>query len=85
MPSRVARNQVSLSRPGMASILMPKEGTAKAWITSLPIVCTREYIEDIRKSLPELPAATKARFEKDYGLSPYDAHTLTSSRELAAY
>src|SRR5882757_1013092 len=51
----------------------------------LPIVCTPEYIADIRSSLPELPEAKRARFEQDYGLSPYDARTLTSSRELAAY
>jgi aspartyl-tRNA(Asn)/glutamyl-tRNA(Gln) amidotransferase subunit B len=51
----------------------------------LPIVCTPEYIADIRSKLPELPEAKRARFEQDYGLSPYDARTLTSSRELAAY
>ena len=37
MPSRVALNQVSLSRPGTASILMPNDGTAKEWITSAPV------------------------------------------------
>ncbi|GAC1624690.1 MAG: Asp-tRNA(Asn)/Glu-tRNA(Gln) amidotransferase subunit GatB [Nevskia sp.] len=51
----------------------------------LPIVCTEEYIEAIRKSLPELPEAKRARFVKDFGLSDYDAKTLTSSRELASY
>ena len=51
----------------------------------LPIVCTEEYIEAIRKSLPELPEAKRARFMKDFALSEYDAKTLTSSRELAAY
>jgi len=51
----------------------------------LPIVCTPEYIADIRSKLPELPEAKRARFEKDYGLSAYDAKTLTSSRERAAY
>ncbi len=51
----------------------------------LPIVCTPEYIADIRSKLPELPEAKRARFEQDYGLSVYDAKTLTSSRELAAY
>jgi aspartyl-tRNA(Asn)/glutamyl-tRNA(Gln) amidotransferase subunit B len=51
----------------------------------LPIVCTAEYIADIRARLPELPEAKRARFEKDFALSPYDARTLTSSRELAAY
>ncbi len=51
----------------------------------LPIVCTEDYIDAIRASLPELPEAKRARFVKDFGLSDYDAKTLTSSRELAAY
>jgi aspartyl-tRNA(Asn)/glutamyl-tRNA(Gln) amidotransferase subunit B len=51
----------------------------------LPVVCTAEYVGAIRAKLPELPEAKKARFEKDYGLSAYDAKTLTSSRALAAY
>ncbi|WP_439639534.1 Asp-tRNA(Asn)/Glu-tRNA(Gln) amidotransferase subunit GatB [Nevskia sp.] len=51
----------------------------------LPVVCTEEYIAAIKASLPELPDAKRARFVKDFGLSDYDAKTLTSSRELAAY
>ncbi|MDR3417116.1 MAG: Asp-tRNA(Asn)/Glu-tRNA(Gln) amidotransferase subunit GatB [Nevskia sp.] len=51
----------------------------------LPIVCTADYIAGIRAGLPELPEAKRLRFEQDYGLSAYDARTLTSSRELAAY
>jgi aspartyl-tRNA(Asn)/glutamyl-tRNA(Gln) amidotransferase subunit B len=51
----------------------------------LPVVCTEDYIEAIRSSLPELPEAKRARFVSAFGLSDYDAKTLTSSRELAAY
>jgi aspartyl-tRNA(Asn)/glutamyl-tRNA(Gln) amidotransferase subunit B len=51
----------------------------------LPIVCGADYIAAIKAGLPELPEAKRARFEKAYGLSAYDARTLTSSRELAAY
>ncbi|WP_428381882.1 Asp-tRNA(Asn)/Glu-tRNA(Gln) amidotransferase subunit GatB [Nevskia ramosa] len=51
----------------------------------LPVVCTQDYIDAIRKSLPELPEAKRARFVAEFGLSDYDAKTLTSSRELAAY
>lgn len=51
----------------------------------LPVVCTQDYIAAIRASLPELPEAKRLRFERDFGLSPYDAKTLTSSRELATY
>ncbi|WP_293395498.1 Asp-tRNA(Asn)/Glu-tRNA(Gln) amidotransferase subunit GatB [Nevskia sp.] len=51
----------------------------------LPVVCTQDYIDAIRKSLPELPEAKRARFVAEFGLSDYDAKTLTSSRELASY
>ncbi|WP_295681389.1 Asp-tRNA(Asn)/Glu-tRNA(Gln) amidotransferase subunit GatB [uncultured Nevskia sp.] len=51
----------------------------------LPVVCTEDYIDAIRKSLPELPEAKRGRFVAEFGLSDYDAKTLTSSRELAAY
>ena len=39
----------------------------------------------MKAALPELPEAMKARFERDYGLSAYDAGTLTAARETAAY
>lgn len=51
----------------------------------LPVVCTEDDINAIRASLPELPDAKRARFVSAFGLSEYDAKTLTSSRELAAY
>lgn len=50
-----------------------------------PIVTTKEEIEAYRKSLPELPDARRARLEKEYGLSEYDASIITSSREMAEY
>ena len=37
----------------------------------------------IRNSLPELPAAKRARFETQYGLPHYDASVLTGERALA--
>ena len=40
MPSCSAWNQVSLSRPGTASIFTPKAGIVQAWITSAPVTCT---------------------------------------------
>ena len=39
----------------------------------------------MQATMPELPAAMKARFEAEYGLSSYDAATLTASREMADY
>jgi aspartyl-tRNA(Asn)/glutamyl-tRNA(Gln) amidotransferase subunit B len=39
----------------------------------------------VKAGLPELPGAMKARFESDYGLSPYDAATLTATRAMAGF
>jgi aspartyl-tRNA(Asn)/glutamyl-tRNA(Gln) amidotransferase subunit B len=44
-----------------------------------------DYLDSIRKNLPELPDAKKMRFIKDFNLSPYDASVLTSSRNLSNY
>ncbi len=51
----------------------------------LPLVISSDWIERVRSELPELPAALSARFEGDYGLSAYDATTLTASRETAQF
>ncbi len=50
-----------------------------------PLVLDDAFIEDVRKTLPELPEAKRARFVQDYGLSAYDAGVLTSTREMADY
>ncbi len=51
----------------------------------LPVVVSDEDIEAIKKTLPELPGAKQARFEKELGLSAYDAGIITSDRDLADY
>jgi aspartyl-tRNA(Asn)/glutamyl-tRNA(Gln) amidotransferase subunit B len=51
----------------------------------LPLVISTDWIERTRAALPELPAAKRSRFVADYGLSPYDAATLTASLEVADY
>ena len=51
----------------------------------LPLEITPAWIDSVRSALPELPQQLQARFETDYGLSTYDAATLTASRETAAY
>lgn len=50
-----------------------------------PIVMSEETIEKYRSELPELPDARRARLEKEYGLSDYDAGIITSSRAMAEY
>jgi aspartyl-tRNA(Asn)/glutamyl-tRNA(Gln) amidotransferase subunit B len=51
----------------------------------LPLVIDEDWIETVRKNLPELPAEKKKRFVADYGLPSYDAEILTSDRDLAEY
>jgi aspartyl-tRNA(Asn)/glutamyl-tRNA(Gln) amidotransferase subunit B len=42
-----------------------------------------DWIETIRRSMPELPEARRQRFVKEYALSEYDAGILTATRALA--
>jgi len=51
----------------------------------VPLVIEPAWIEEIRRSLPELPEAKRQRFVRDYGIPEYDAGVLTMSQELAAY
>ena len=51
----------------------------------VPIVVNDEWIEKIRKDLPELPDEKRKRFVKQYRIPEYDAGVLTSSRPLADY
>jgi aspartyl-tRNA(Asn)/glutamyl-tRNA(Gln) amidotransferase subunit B len=51
----------------------------------LPLEIDPAWIERVRAALPELPAVRRERFVTTLGLSPYDAATLTASREIAAY
>jgi aspartyl-tRNA(Asn)/glutamyl-tRNA(Gln) amidotransferase subunit B len=51
----------------------------------LPLAISSEFIQEVRKTLPELPDEKAARLVTQYGLSAYDAGVLSASRELAAY
>jgi len=51
----------------------------------IPVVIDEEWIENMRKSLPELPDERKQRFISALGLPEYDADVLTSARDLADY
>ncbi|WP_310446444.1 Asp-tRNA(Asn)/Glu-tRNA(Gln) amidotransferase subunit GatB [Thiobacillus sp.] len=51
----------------------------------LPVKLDEDWIEQVRATLPELPAAMQVRFQAEYGVSPYDAAVLTGSRALADY
>jgi aspartyl-tRNA(Asn)/glutamyl-tRNA(Gln) amidotransferase subunit B len=51
----------------------------------LPLVLKPEYVDGVRKTLPELPDQKKNRFMKDYGLGSYDASVLIAERSRADY
>ena len=51
----------------------------------LPIVITDEQIERIRRSMPELPSQTRARYTADFGLSEYDAARLTETTDISRW
>ncbi len=51
----------------------------------LPLAIEPQWIDAIRRQMPELPAAMRERFVRDYGLSEYDASVLTGTKALAAY
>ncbi len=48
-----------------------------------PLIVSPEFLEEMRKRLPELPEARRARMVAEYELSEKDAHTLTASRDFA--
>jgi aspartyl-tRNA(Asn)/glutamyl-tRNA(Gln) amidotransferase subunit B len=50
-----------------------------------PLVISREWVEEIRAQLPELPDARRARYKRQYGLSEQDANVLTEDKALGDY
>ena len=50
-----------------------------------PLILSIEWIAKMRKDLPELPAARRARFVSDYALGPYDVDVLTADPRVAEY
>ena len=51
----------------------------------LPLIVDNSWIENVRKTLPELADAKAARFVKDYGITEYDAAVLTEDKSLSDY
>ncbi len=50
-----------------------------------PLVVTKDFVDGISSSLPELPGPRAQRFAEQYGLSYTDASQLTGERALADY
>ncbi|MCP3727339.1 Asp-tRNA(Asn)/Glu-tRNA(Gln) amidotransferase subunit GatB [Paraburkholderia sp. CNPSo 3272] len=51
----------------------------------MPLVIDAAWVERVKGELPELPATMQRRFIEQYGVTPYDANVLTSSKAMAAY
>ena len=51
----------------------------------LPLVVEQAEVDELASGLPELPDEKKARFVRDYGVTPYDAMVLTLEQESADF
>ena len=51
----------------------------------LPLDITPAMLAEVQATMPELPTAKRARYTNEFGLSAYDANSLTSSREMAEF
>jgi len=51
----------------------------------LPIHVSAAWRDEVRRTLPELPEAKRARFVTAYSITPYDAEVLTNTQALADY
>jgi aspartyl-tRNA(Asn)/glutamyl-tRNA(Gln) amidotransferase subunit B len=50
-----------------------------------PLEISREWVEEIRTAMPELPEARSRRFMTEFGLTSKEANLLTSDKSLADY
>lgn len=50
-----------------------------------PMRFSKEYVEDLRRQLPELPDAKEKRFMQEYGLSQENVEVIVSDKSLASY
>ena len=50
-----------------------------------PIIIPQEKVDELEKSLPEMPIEKRARFVSEYGLSEKDASIIISSKTLAKF
>ena len=50
-----------------------------------PLMISDDWIAQVKASMPELPAAMRARFVSEYALPEYDSLVLTASKAMATY
>lgn len=49
----------------------------------VPMIISDEWMEEVRKTIPELPDARQRRYQEELGLPTYDAHVLTLTKEMS--
>lgn len=49
----------------------------------VPMIISDEWMEEVRKTIPELPNARQKRYQEELGLPAYDAHVLTLTKEMS--
>ncbi len=50
-----------------------------------PLIFDQKFVDEIKKSLPELPAAKKQRYIQELKIPEYDAGVITSDIEISTY
>jgi aspartyl-tRNA(Asn)/glutamyl-tRNA(Gln) amidotransferase subunit B len=50
-----------------------------------PLIISREWVEELRAKLPELPDTRRARFLSEYGITEQDANIMTEDKALGDY
>lgn len=50
-----------------------------------PLILTQERIDNLKKTIPELPDAKSRRLQQDYDLPKYDSELISSEMEIADY
>jgi aspartyl-tRNA(Asn)/glutamyl-tRNA(Gln) amidotransferase subunit B len=51
----------------------------------VPVIISAEWLEEIKKTMPELPDAKRKRMIEQYNISEYEAEVLTQERKRAEY
>ena len=49
----------------------------------VPMIISDEWMEEVRKTIPELPDARQKRYQEELGLPAYDAQVLTLTKEMS--
>jgi aspartyl-tRNA(Asn)/glutamyl-tRNA(Gln) amidotransferase subunit B len=50
-----------------------------------PVIITDDYVNDIKKMMPKLPAQLVKEYMEDFGLPAYDAKVISEEKEMAFY